>query len=53
MASAISLSRRRHAGYVYVTGASGVNPYRSLPGYWRAEDAAIAAKCTGGWTFLP
>ena len=36
-------ARRRHAGYVYVDGASGVNPYNSLPGYWPDEDSILAA----------
>lgn len=44
---AISLSQRRHAGYVYVTDKSGSNPYGSLPGYWPREDAIIAAGCAG------
>lgn len=47
LASAISLSRRRHAGYVYVTNRTGSNPYRSLPSYWSSEDAIIAARCAG------
>ncbi len=45
LANAISLSQRRHAGYVYVTGRSGSNPYGSLPGYWPREDAIIARGC--------
>ena len=45
LARAITLSQRRHAGYVYVTGRTGVNPYGALPSYWPAEDAAIAAHC--------
>jgi len=45
LANAISLSRRRHAGYVYVTSSTGANPYSSLPGYWSREDALIAARC--------
>jgi hypothetical protein len=43
--SAISLSRSRNAGYVYVTDESGANPYNGLPSYWPDEDAAIAAGC--------
>ena len=43
LAHAISLSQRRNAGYIYVTSNSGVNPYLSMPGYWPAEDAIIAA----------
>jgi hypothetical protein len=45
LASAISLSRSRGAGYVYVTDQSGSNPYDALPSYWRSEVAAIAASC--------
>ena len=41
--SVMDAARRRHAGYVYVAGASGVNPYSSLPGYWPDEDAILAA----------
>ena len=44
LASAIRLSRRRDAGYVYVTDGSGRNPYGSLPGYWPREDAIITAR---------
>ena len=42
LAAAISLSRQRNAGYIYVTGNSGANPYRALPAYWLAENAIIA-----------
>ncbi len=45
LASALSLSRQRNAGYVYVTGGTGPNPYSSLPAYWSSEDATIAAGC--------
>lgn len=45
MASAISLSRSRQAGYVYVTDRSGSNPYGALPSYWAREAAAIGAGC--------
>lgn len=48
LASAISLSQRRHAGYVYVTDRTGSNPYSSLPSYWPSEDAIVAAKCARG-----
>ena len=47
LASVISLAERRHAGYVYVTDAAGSNPYGTLPSYWPAEDAIIAARCRG------
>jgi hypothetical protein len=45
LAGVISMSKRRHAGYIYVTPNTGVNPYISLPSYWASEDAIIAA-CT-------
>jgi hypothetical protein len=45
LANVIRLSRRRHAGYVYVTDKTGSNPYGSLPGYWAREEAIIAARC--------
>jgi Spherulation-specific family 4 len=48
LTSAISLSQRRHAGYVYVTDKTGSNPYSSLPSYWSSEDAIVAAKCARG-----
>ena len=43
--SAISLSRSRNAGYVYVTNLAGSNPYDALPSYWSSEDAAITRGC--------
>ena len=43
LAGAISLSQQRNAGYIYVTGNSGANPYSSLPAYWPAENAIIAS----------
>ena len=48
LATALRLSERRNAGYVYVTGSSGSNPYGSLPAYWPREDAALAAQCAAG-----
>ena len=45
LASALALSARRRAGYVYVTASAGPNPYGSLPGYWPSEDSIIAAAC--------
>jgi len=48
LASVISLSRTRNAGYVYVTGNTGANPYSSLPSYWSSENATVAAECPGG-----
>ncbi len=43
--SALSLSRSRNAGYVYVTDGTGGNPYSALPSYWQTEDAAITQGC--------
>ena len=45
LGAALRLAAARHAGYVYVTDLAGRNPYRALPGYWRAEDAIIATTC--------
>lgn len=42
MANAITLSKQRDAGYVYVTDGNGGNPYASLPTYWSGELAAAA-----------
>lgn len=43
--SAISLSRSRNAGYVYVTNLTGSNPYNALPSYWSNELSAITTGC--------
>jgi Spherulation-specific family 4 len=43
LSSAISTSQRKHVGYIYLTGNTGVNPYRSLASYWPRENAIIAA----------
>ena len=45
VSAVIGLSRRRHAGYLYITGSAGANPYGTLPATWPHEDAAIAAGC--------
>jgi Spherulation-specific family 4 len=46
LASAVSLSRHRRTGYLYVTSLPGSpDPYSALPGYWTREVAAIAAPC--------
>ena len=45
LTAALTLSRSRHAGYVYITDGSGSNPYGALPAYWAAEDAALSARC--------
>jgi Spherulation-specific family 4 len=47
LASAISLARSRHAGWVFVTDRSGANPYDGLPSFWSREQAAIAQGCHG------
>jgi hypothetical protein len=47
LASAVSLSGSRGAGYVYVTDRSGANPYSGLPGYWSSENTAITSSCVG------
>lgn len=44
----IGLSRRRQAGYLYVTSSAGTDPYATLPAVWPLEDAAIATGCAGG-----
>jgi hypothetical protein len=46
--SAISLSRSRNAGYVYVTNLTGSNPYNALPSYWSNEVSAITTGCGHG-----
>jgi Spherulation-specific family 4 len=45
VASALSLSRSRNAGYVYVTDGTGGNPYSALPSYWSTEDSDITQGC--------
>ena len=46
LARAVSLSRHRRTGYLYVTSLPGSpDPYSALPGYWAREVAAIAAPC--------
>jgi len=47
LASALSLARSRHAGWVFVTDHSGANPYDGLPGFWSRELATIARGCNG------
>ena len=47
LASAISLARSRHAGWVFVTDRSGANPYDGLPGFWPREQATVARGCHG------
>ena len=47
LASAISLARSRHAGWVFVTDRSGANPYDGLPGFWPREQATVAQGCHG------
>jgi hypothetical protein len=45
VASALSLSRSRNAGYVYVTDGTGANPYSGLPSYWSTEDSDVTQGC--------
>jgi hypothetical protein len=45
VAKALSLSRSRNAGYVYVTDGTGGNPYSGLPSYWSTEDSEITQGC--------
>ena len=46
--SAITLSRSRNAGYVYVTNRAGSDPYNALPSYWSSENTAITTGCGHG-----
>lgn len=39
--AAVSMSRQRNAGYVFVTDLGGPNPYGGLPGYWDSELPAV------------
>ena len=41
MRAAVARGRALGAGYVYVTDATGVNPWDRLPSYWAAEVAAV------------
>lgn len=43
----LKLAASRRAGHVYVTDASGSNPYDGLPGYWAREAATASAGCAG------
>jgi hypothetical protein len=46
LASAISLSRKRRAGHLFVTDLSGSgNPYGALPSYWSREARAVHTGC--------
>jgi hypothetical protein len=46
LAHAVSLSRARRAGFLFVTDLPGSpNPYGAMPGYWTQEAVAIAGKC--------
>lgn len=44
---AIELSKRRSAGYVYVTDGGGSNPYQALPSVWPDELSALGSALTG------
>ena len=47
LASAVSLSASRRAGYLFVTNLpASPNPYGALPSYWSQEVAAVAAGCS-------
>ncbi|HEY1640851.1 MAG TPA: spherulation-specific family 4 protein [Streptosporangiaceae bacterium] len=48
LSQAISLTRSKRAGQVFITGRSGApgtNPYGGLPWYWAQEDTALTAGC--------
>ena len=46
LGSAVSLSRERRAGHLFVTDLSGAgNPYGALPSYWSQENGAITGPC--------
>jgi Spherulation-specific family 4 len=48
LASALKLAQSRNAGHVYITDASGDNPYDVLPSYWAQEtSAANTSGCSG------
>ncbi len=42
MRDAVTKSRKRHAGHVYVTDHGMPNPWEDLPTYWCAERGAVA-----------
>jgi hypothetical protein len=45
-AGAVSLSRQRRAGYLFVTDLSGSgNPYGALPSYWSQEASTVSSGC--------
>ncbi len=45
LANVLQLAANRRAGHIYVTDASGGNPYDVLPSYWSREAAAASAGC--------
>ena len=46
LASAVSLSRHRRTGHLYVTNLAGSpDPYSALPSYWTREVSEVAAGC--------
>jgi hypothetical protein len=45
MSTAIDISRRRNAGFVYVTNDTLPNPYDTLPTYWNAEMTKLSELC--------
>jgi hypothetical protein len=54
MATALGLSRQRHAGWVYVTDDAMPNPWDTLASYWSSEiaDVAAASGCAGGGNLI-
>ena len=46
LASAVSLSRQRRTGNLFVTSLAGSpDPYSALPGYWSKEVSDVTAGC--------
>jgi hypothetical protein len=46
LANAVSLSRQRRAGHLFVTDLPGTgNPYGALPSYWSQEAGAVPGPC--------
>jgi hypothetical protein len=43
MPEAITLSKQRHAGYIYITNDGGSNPWGTLPkaSYWEKEQELV------------
>jgi hypothetical protein len=46
LGTAVSLSRQRRAGHLFVTDLSGAgNPYGALPSYWSQEAGSVTGAC--------